>query len=130
MMMIASPHAYSKPYTGAEISAGSRMALEGRAWMEGNEQAFRSIMAFLSALQRRGEKGRVRDRVVSFCIAKGIEINDSPYRFANGKWAAISRYAALVDPSLVGNPLQFNDSLIDVVGLHEISYLDLEGEKE
>ena len=115
--------------TESTIEEGLRMARDGRNWMERNQDAFSSIRGFLKKLQREGVKGRVRDRVAIWIMQNGIEVNDAPFRFANAKWAVISRYAALADPTLIGRPLQFNFSLVDVSGLLPVSYLPGLGER-
>ena len=127
--MIKSPNFKEETIaTEATLKEGMRMAREGQRWMEANEDAFRRIYGFLKTLQAEGIKGRVRDRVASWCMEVGLRIDDHPYRFANAKWAVISRYAALADPSLIGNPLQFGFSCVDISGLLPVSYLELEGE--
>ena len=76
----------------------------------------------LVAVQGRG-CGRVRDRVAAFCVDRGIDVGGD-YAFDNTLWAGISRYAALLDPSLAGDPLRFRDSDIDCYGLLPVSYLE------
>ena len=131
MRIIKSPHEpTSLQRTEATIEAGMKMALEVRSWMERNKEAFFAILGYLESLHAREVSGRVRDRVAVFCMQHGIMVDDDPYRFANAKFAGISRYMALMDPTLIGAPLRFNDSVIDCYGLLPVSYLDLEGDME
>lgn len=124
MRPIPSPHKRARLVkTGESIEAGRKAALEARAWMERNRDAFFDIYGFVKKLQSQEKVGRVRDRVAVFCMERGIEVDDGPYRFANARWAAIARYMALYDPSLVDAPLAFNDSDIDCYGLLPVSYL-------
>ena len=110
--------------TEATVKAGMRMAADAQAWMEGNEDAFWAILVFVKGLQGRHVAGRVRDRVAVMLMANSVHVDDDPYKFANAKFAGIARYMALVDPSLVGAPLKFNDSVIDCYGLLPVSYLE------
>ena len=126
METIKSPNAPDRCIvTDETLAAAMKMAREGRSWMEKNQEAFESILVFLKSLQTQNIRGRVRDRVATWCMENGIKIDDNPYRFANAKWAVISRYAALVDPTLIGRPLQFSFSMVDISGLLPVSYLDL-----
>ena len=114
--------------TKQTLDAGRRMARECRDWMEKNKGAFYSIYGYIKSLQGSNVKGRVRDRVAVYCMTYGVSVDDDPYKFANGKFAGIARYMALIDPSLIGAPLRFNDSVIDCYGLLPISYLPGLGE--
>jgi hypothetical protein len=121
---IKSPHArLSLVKTGDSIAAGRKMALEAKSWMERNKDAFFEIYGFVKSLQSQEKVGRVRDRVAVFCMERGINVLDEPYKFANAKWAGIARYLALYDPSLMDAPLKFADSDIDCYGLMPVSYL-------
>lgn len=99
------------------------MAEQTRRWMEGNREAFWKIYGFVKNMQFDGGKGRVRDRVASFCVDQSIEVGDSPYTFNNTWWAGISRYLVLYDPTLLNDPIRFRDSDIDCYGLLPVSYL-------
>lgn len=119
---IRSPHERAYTVTGERLASGRRMAERTRAWMESNETAFFEIAGYVKAMQGRG-CGRVRDRVAAFCVDRGIDVGGD-YAFDNTLWAGISRYAALFDPSLAGDPLRFRDSDIDCYGLLPVSYLE------
>ena len=122
---IESPHKpTSIARTEATVKAGMRMAADVRAWMEGNEDAFWTILRFVKGLQGSHVGGRVRDRVAVMLMASNVHVDDDPYKFANAKFAGIARYMALVDPSLVGAPLKLNDSVIDCYGLLPVSWLE------
>lgn len=126
METIKSPNAPERcTVTEETLASAMRMAREGQTWMEKNRDAFESIVGYLKSLQAENIKGRVRDRVATWCMENGIRIDDNPYRFANAKWAVISRYAALVDPTLIGRPLQFSFSMVDLSGLLPVSYLEI-----
>ncbi|MBQ1450553.1 MAG: hypothetical protein IIZ12_06460 [Eggerthellaceae bacterium] len=123
---IESPHQpTSIVRTDATVKAGMRMAAEVKAWMEDNEDAFWTILGFVRGLQGKHVGGRVRDRVAVMLMANNVHMDDDPYKFANAKFAGIARYMALIDPSLVGAPLKFSDSVIDCYGLLPVSYLRL-----
>lgn len=120
---VESPHARAYTVSGERLDSGRRIAERTAAWMEGNEDAFFAIAGYVKSMQGRG-CGRVRDRVAAFCVDRGIDVGGG-YAFDNTLWAGISRYAALFDPSLVGDPLRFRDSDVDCYGLMPVSYLEL-----
>ena len=126
---IESPHTRRYTVSGERLASGRSMAIRTRGWMESNPSAFFEIVGYVKAMQGR-RCGRVRDRVAAFCVDRGIDVGGE-YAFDNTLWAGISRYAALFDPSLVGDPLRFRDSDTDCYGLLPVSYLpDLKpGEK-
>lgn len=111
---------------GSRINDGRKLADETKRWMESHEQAFWQMMRYVKTLQREGIKGRLRDRVSTYCVDNNINTSNSQYRFANELWAGISRYMVLIDPSLKYNPIEANTSCIDLFGLYPISYLELE----
>ena len=124
MRAIDTPHVRTTLVkTAATIESGKKMARDVRDWMERNEDAFWAILGYVKDMQRKGVTGRVRDRVAVYCITNAIEVDDDPYKFANAKFAGIARYMALIDPTLVNDPLRFNDSVIDCYGLLPVSYL-------
>lgn len=89
--------------------------------MESNEDAYLQIREFIQTLK--GERGRVRDRVSTFCYENSLKIMGDGYAFDNSLWAGISRYLVLDDPSLLYSPIEFRDSDIDCYGLIPVSYL-------
>lgn len=127
VMTIKSPHQRAYAIDGRRIACGRKLAIETRAWMEANEEAFWLIYRFVKSMQAEEKSGRVRDRVAAFCVDKGIEVG-SAYSFNNDYWAGISRYLALHDDSLIGAPLRFRDSDVDCYGLYPVSYLHLRKE--
>lgn len=130
MIPIRSPHQRKNlVITGERLIKGRNLARRSLAWMECNQASFISIYYFLKRLQKDEIRGRVRDRVAAHCLDKGIQVGDS-YAFNNDYWAAISRYAVLFDPSLLGNPIRFRDSDIDCYGLLPVSYLPDIGKEE
>ncbi len=125
MKPIPSPHKRSHLIrNGATLDKGRMMAMEAQEWMEESEEAFYSILTYLRALKERGVRGRVRDRVALFCIDNGIKLGSGSRSFANSKWAAMERYIALADPSLVGTVIEMNDSYIDCYGLLPVSWME------
>lgn len=129
MTPVASPHTRTRLIkNGATIAKGRQMALEAQAWMEDGEDAFRAVHGFLVGLRDSEKRGRVRDRVALFCIDHGLNVGGGSRAFANAKWAAMERYLALYDPSLVGTVIEMQDSYIDCYGLLPVSWLPEIGE--
>ena len=129
MKVIESPHGlHTLERNEATIEAGRKMSRDAKSWMERNRDAFFEILGYVRELQGRGVKGRIRDRVCVFCMVNAIDVDDAPQKFKNGMFAPLSRYMGLVDPSLIDNPLKFNDSVIDCYGLLPVSYLPGLGE--
>lgn len=129
MRPVPSPHRRTGLVkTGSTIDKGRRMALEAQAWMEGSEDAFRAVHGFLKRLQADGRRGRIRDRVATFCADNGIKVGEHGFR--NGFWAALVRYLALYDPTLMDGVLEMNDSYIDCYGLLPVSWMPEIGESD
>ena len=57
--------------------------------------------------------------------ATPARFSDKMFRFAHALWAPIIRYMALMDPELIGDPIQFRPSDIDAFGLFPIDYIDV-----
>ncbi len=119
---VRSPHERTvMTLSGDRIAAGRRMAAEAAGWMERNRPAYEAMRRCVKRMQETGRRGRVRDRVAAFCANAGVD--DGARSLTNGRWAAVSRYMALEDPTLVGDPLEFKDSAIDCFGLLPVSWL-------
>lgn len=61
------------------------------------------MKAFVRDLKRRGVSGRVRDQIVIHFTK--IKDGKPMFTLANGVWAGISRYMALEDSTLEGDPV-------------------------
>lgn len=126
-MILESPHEYGKKVvTSGQVDNGKALAEMTARWMAAHEHEFREMLGYVKSLQALGKKGRLRDRVAVWCMQHGITVEEDGYKFANAYWAGISRYMALVDPTLVGAPIRFADSDIDCYGLPSVGYLGLE----
>lgn len=125
MKPIPSPHVRTKLVkTNLTINNGRKLAEDTADWMERSKKGFETIYKYVKSLQSKNFKGRVRDRVATFCVDHRITVGSGhDYRFANPLWAGISRYLVLHDPSLDGAPILMHDSDIDCYGLLPISYL-------
>lgn len=130
MRPIPSPHKRTRLIkNGATIAKGRQMALEAQAWMEGARDEFMAVHGFLAGLRDAGRKGRVRDRAAIFCLDNGISFAGGKRGLTNANWAAMERYLALYDPSLVGTVIEMGDSYIDCYGLLPVSWLPEIGER-
>ena len=116
-----------KTISGETLRSGRQMAVKTHLWMERNENAFFAIYNYVKEKQRKGCKGRLRDRVASYCVDNQIVVGGD-YAFDNTLWAGISRYLVLHDRSLLNDPVKARESNIDCFGLYPVSYLDLEDE--
>lgn len=124
MELLESPHKRtSLVITGENLTSGRRLAEDAHRWLEKNQDGFYKLLHFVQGQQLKGIKGRLRDRVAVYCIENGIQAGVTGYKFANGLWAALARYMVLVDPSLLNNPIEMKDSVIDCYGLLPVSYL-------
>lgn len=127
MRTIASPFTRTVPMSGERLAKGRQIATDTHRWMESHEDAFWAIYGYVKTVKG----GRVRDRVASWCVDHGIEVDGDPYTFNNTFWAGISRYLILYDPSLRDNPIKLRESAVDCFGLWPVSYLKIgEGNEE
>lgn len=119
-----SPNGKPEVCTESQRRNGDRMAVDAYIWMLRSEQVFNAIYRYVKSLQGDHIKGRVRDRVASYCVDVGLQVGKDSYRFSNSIWAAISRYLVIKDPSLYRAPIEFAKSDIDCVGLYPVPYLE------
>ena len=124
MNTIPSPFTRTYPINGEKLDQGRRLAKYTHRWMEGHKESFQAIYAYVKHLQRKGIKGRLRDRVAMYCTSNDISVEGGDYRFDNSLWAGISRYLVLYDKSLKYDPVEPRSSAIDCWGLYPVSWLE------
>ena len=110
------------PWTVQACLNGQKMAEQTARWIEKNEDDFYALYAIVKEFQAKGFRGRLRDRVVTEAMNRGVRFEDKGYMFANGLWAGITRYMVVMDPTLKDDPIEFLPSDIDNYGLVPIEF--------
>ena len=126
---------WPSPYTplGASWDAeamehGRIMAEETADWIDKNPVAFYELFGIVQQIRRDQKKGYLRDRVKIEATDRGLGFGDKMFRRKNGLWAGLVRYMALVDSTLIGDPIRFNKSCIDGYGLPAVAIVVREAE--
>lgn len=115
----------SDPRDDGSLANGRKLSAQAKQWMDAHHDEFMLIYTYVKSLQERGQRGRIRDRVALFCCENGITVGSGKsHMFANAVWAGVARYMAHMDPSLVGNPLEFSYSDIDCSGLYPVEWME------
>lgn len=115
----------------SEVEDGTVMAAHGWELVEKNRELFMDVYRFVKSIQRKELKGHLRARVVEHMMGTRWAM-DEQFKFNNTRWAVLSRYLVLYDPSLEHptGPISFRHSKVDSSGLFPVSWMgeDVSGE--
>jgi len=115
------------PFTSESYLNGRKLIERTAEWIGKNTSDFIAIYNYVKDLQASGFRGRVRDRVIAEGMVHGLKFAEDGYTFANDLWAGIARYLVVLDPSLMGSPIEFRQSDIDGYGLVPIDFPEVKG---
>lgn len=124
--ILESPHEIDpEKKTVSRIANGEKLAYKVKSWMDSNKDEFFYMYNFVCQLHNKHIKGRLRDRIISYCLERRKRKDVDDFKLTHATFAGITRYMVLYNPELLDDPIKFADSDIDAFGLFDVEYLHL-----